>query len=253
MNRTAESVIDMPWRWRKSQKHGSNARLWVPSRPLPQADSTDRCDTDTDRRKVLVIGGADSDIAALQAVLTGLRQAPFAVVAAIELQPMFAANIISSLQRATGYRVKIAETGDCILPGQVLLLPAKAHLAFRGLHSSLTCELFPVTSNNDDLQTIDMLFASAAEVVGNKAIGLLLSGTGNRGRQGLMAMQQFRCLTAREIEIGKPRHASSKERTGRYCEAEQVQLAHVAGWILEAAKERPMDPPAQSMPSPPCT
>jgi chemotaxis response regulator CheB len=237
MSQTGESVPDMRMRRPNSGIHAATPSLRQPD--------VDNCNNGV-AAKVIVIGGMDGDIAALQAVLSGLEGAPFAIVAAINLHQPFADRTIGSLQQATGYRIKIVETGDCMVPGQVLLVPSQKHVVFRGCRSSLACQLRDFTSECDDRHTIDLLFTSAAEVVGSKCIGLLFSGTGMRGVQGLSTMQQFRCLTAREVEFKASRRLPSGGTARQFWEAEQVPLAHMARWILEAAAEGPLDPPMQN-------
>ncbi len=196
--------------------------------------------------RIIVIGGASGDFVALQAVLTGLVRAPVAIVAAVELRQDCAEPIINSLQEATGYSVRLAQSGVSVLAGQVLLLPNGCTLTFRGSRGSVSCLLNDFTSACDHRHTIDILFASAAEVLGSRAMGILLSGTGPQGSHGLLTMQQFHCLTAREIgtqtSSARPKVTAGK----RVCEAEQVPLAGMGRWILEAVAERPLPPPEQS-------
>lgn len=88
-------------------------------------------------------------------------------------------------------RVKEAKTGDAVLPGQVLIAPGgDAHMQLVRVNGAyqVVCKRGPRV--NGHCPSVDVLFESVAEVAGSRALGIILTGMGNDGAKGLLAMKR---------------------------------------------------------------
>lgn len=98
-------------------------------------------------------------------------------------------------------RVKEAKTGDVILPGQVLLAPGgDAHMQIVRMNGGyqVICKKGPKV--NGHCPSVDVLFHSVAEVAGDRALGIILTGMGGDGANGLLAMRQAGARTIGQDE-----------------------------------------------------
>lgn len=98
-------------------------------------------------------------------------------------------------------RVKEAKTGDMVLPGQVLLAPGgDAHMQIVRMNGGyqVLCKKGPKV--NGHCPSVDVLFHSVAEVAGDRALGIILTGMGGDGAKGLLAMRQAGARTIGQDE-----------------------------------------------------
>ncbi len=102
----------------------------------------------------------------------------------------FTRSYAERLDRTCPMRVKEAEHGEPVLPGHAYLAPGSRHLLIArqvgGSHTVVLSDDVPV---NRFRPSVEILFRSAAQVVGRNAIGVILTGM---GRDGALAMRMMR-------------------------------------------------------------
>ena len=121
----------------------------------------------------------------------------------------FTTSMLRWLQERCPLQIKVAEEGDAIVPRRVLFTPESAHLvvAIGGrVHLS---DRDPV---NGHRPSIDVTFQSVGRVYGPRSAGILLTGMGSDGAQGLLAIRQAGGVTIAQDEqscpiFGMPRAA----------------------------------------------
>lgn len=97
--------------------------------------------------------------------------------------------------------VKEAKTGDAVRPGQVLIAPGgDAHMQLVRVNGAyqVVCKRGPKV--NGHCPSVDVLFESVAEVAGSRALGIILTGMGNDGAKGLLAMKRAGARTIGQDE-----------------------------------------------------
>ncbi len=193
--------------------------------------------------RIVAIGASTGGIEAIQSVLCGLKGAPLAFVITQHLPPGFVRGFAEQLTRVTGYDVRQAEDGDLIRPGTVFLAPGDCHLTLTGSRNTLSCRLDDGPPVSGCKPSVDVMFGSVARTVGAKAIGILLTGMGRDGAEGLLTMRNFRALTLCESEQSAVAFGMPKAGLAIGAATESVPLDAIPDWILEAAAERPMPPP----------
>lgn len=134
----------------------------------------------------LGIGASTGGIHALGQLFEGLS-APMGVPLLLtqHLPASFTVYFAQQLMRMTSLRVKVAETGDILLPDTIYVAPGDANLQVRrGLHGRVMVQLNPERTPAGNLPGVDPMFASMAEVYGAGAAGVVLTGMGRDGTVG---------------------------------------------------------------------
>ena len=124
----------------------------------------------------------------------------------------FTASFARRLDSLCAPRVVEAKGNEKIEPGTVYVAPGHSHLSIRRGTSGFLTELAATPPVNRHRPAVDVLFDSAAALVGRKAIGVILTGMGKDGAQGLLRMRQAGARTFGQDEAscvvyGMPREA----------------------------------------------
>jgi two-component system, chemotaxis family, protein-glutamate methylesterase/glutaminase len=200
--------------------------------------------------RIIAIGASTGGVAALQVILSGLARAPLPILIVQHMPPRFTARFVEHMRETTGYDVKEAEHGDAVKPGRVLLAPGHRHLKIAGPRAAPTCRLDEGPPVNGHRPSIDVLFQSVAEVAGPHCVGVLLTGMGRDGADGLLAMRRFGAQTLCESKESAVVFGMPKVALDIGAADDSAALPEIAEWILIAASERPMEPPAPRAPCP---
>jgi len=135
---------------------------------------------------VVAIGASAGGVEALHVVINSLpAEFPAAVVIVQHMDPRHRSHLAELLGRHSRMPVKQASNGEILLPGTVYLAAPDSHLLVREgrlLFSDRPHVHFSRPS-------IDLLFASVAEAYGVRATGVVLSGTGMDGADGVRAIK----------------------------------------------------------------
>jgi two-component system, chemotaxis family, protein-glutamate methylesterase/glutaminase len=150
------------------------------SRP-PQHD-----EPPTGRTAVVAMAASTGGPSALATILAGLAGLPAPVLVVQHLHPEFTSGLHSWMSRVSALPVEIAEDAHLARPGRVYLAPSGTHLRLGPtLHLELDPE--PETTHRP---SADVLFTSVADAAGPSAIGVLLTGMGEDGARGLLAIHE---------------------------------------------------------------
>jgi two-component system, chemotaxis family, protein-glutamate methylesterase/glutaminase len=187
---------------------------------------------------ILAIGASTGGTEAIAAVLSRLPQTTPATLIAQHIPPEFSRAFANRLNETCAMQVKEAEDGDALRPGLALVAPGDFHMVARkaGGRAFVNVKTGPRVCYQRP--SVDVLFHSVAEAAGSKAVGVLLTGMGNDGAQGLLRMRQAGARTIAQDEascvvFGMPREAIALGA------AEQVlPLRAVPDALLAAAARR---------------
>jgi two-component system chemotaxis response regulator CheB len=146
------------------------------------ARTVDRPPTTGNHRPVVAVGASTGGPSALADLLSGLGglQAPVLVVQ--HLHADFTAGLLTWMSRASALPVEMAEHRHIVEPGHVYLAPSRLHLRL-GPDFRLELTAVPASLHRP---SVNQLFHSVAESAGSDAIGVLLTGMGEDGAQGLL-------------------------------------------------------------------
>lgn len=154
------------------------------------------------RQGLVAIGSSAGGPAALEILLKGLPQTfPAAIVLVQHVDQVFAAGMADWLSSASGLPVRLACEGEPPQPGKVLLAGTNHHIRLLK-DGTLAYTAEPV--NEIYRPSIDVFFESVARYWRGDAVGVLLTGMGRDGAQGLKMMRQQNFLT-----IAQDQHSSA--------------------------------------------
>jgi two-component system chemotaxis response regulator CheB len=157
-----------------------------------RAASPGRCQDGQDRadkphaRRIVAMAASTGGPSALATVLSGLAGTAAPVLVVQHLHPDFTAGLIDWMARVSALPVELAEHGRVPRPGRVYVAPGGLHLRL-GADSRLALDPDPVTVHRP---SADELFRSVADHAGKGGIGVLLTGMGDDGAKGLLAIRK---------------------------------------------------------------
>lgn len=141
------------------------------------------------RPDLIVIGASTGGPPALTQVLTRMAAWLDAPVAVVQHMPAaFTPILARNLAQETGLPVSEAVEGAALGPRQVLIAPGGRHLRVRRGPEGLCAALDDGPPENFCRPSVDPLFASAAEVCGDRLVAAVLTGMGADGREGARAV-----------------------------------------------------------------
>ncbi|GAB4490571.1 MAG: chemotaxis response regulator protein-glutamate methylesterase [Thermodesulfovibrionales bacterium] len=150
---------------------------------------------------VVAIGSSTGGPAALQIILTKLPQDFQAAVVISQHMPRgFTAPLAERLDRLSHVKIKEAEEGDLIEPQTVYICPGGRHLSFRKKGSKVYAVLREGRLADRYTPSVDHMMSSVAEVYGHHALGVILTGMGNDGREGMLEIKKKGGYTIAESE-----------------------------------------------------
>jgi len=164
---------------------------------------------------ILVIGASTGGPSAVQKVLSELPEDyPFPVIVVQHMPPVFTRQFSMRLDRNTALKGKEAVDGDKLEVGTILVAPGGHHLVISGKKNPIT-EIVEKTDQDRFVPSVNVTMSSAAAVYGEMAIGVLLTGMGNDGADGLYQIRKAGGYTIAESEessvvYGMPRAAQQK-------------------------------------------
>lgn len=190
-------------------KAAARARI----RPLSQRTPQPRRDPAyRPSSKLLAIGSSTGGVEALCTILEGFPENCPPTLITQHMPPTFTASFAARLDRLCAPKVQEATDGAPIQPGHIYIAPGgDKHLIVKeGLQPR--CMLVEGPPVSGHRPSVDMLFSSAAKAYGARAVGMILTGMGRDGAQGLKAMRDAGARTLGQDEAtcvvyGMPRVA----------------------------------------------
>ncbi len=150
-------------------------------------------ETPTAGYQVVLIGSSTGGPPALNKLL-GALQTPFPlpIVIVQHMADGFMSGFIDWLHQVTGHRIVIADQSTRLEAGTVYVPPDDHHLRLSSPHSVVTSTEPP---RGHQRPAVDILFESAADQLGSGSIGVILTGMGSDGSEGMLALHQAGALT----------------------------------------------------------
>lgn len=161
---------------------------------------------------LIAIGASTGGTEAIQEILTRMPADSPGIVITQHIPPVFSRAFADRLNQLGPLRVKEAEDQDEVKRGHVLIAQGGLHMVLRRNGSGYYVALKDGPKVCYQRPSVDVLFHSVAEVAGAKATGVILTGMGSDGAQGLLRMKQAGAHTIAQDEatcvvFGMPREA----------------------------------------------
>lgn len=162
--------------------------------------------------KIIAIGSSTGGTEALKEVLITLPPSTPGIMIVQHMPPNFTTSFAKRLDSLCRISVKEAEDGDAVLPGHALLAPGNYHMVMRrsGARYYVNVKNGPLVCHQRP--AVDVLFNSVAAFGGANALGVILTGMGKDGAEGMLKMHQAGAKTIAQDEkscvvFGMPKEA----------------------------------------------
>lgn len=154
----------------------------------------------TSTEKIIAIGASTGGTEAILKVLQPLDTQTLGIVIVQHMPIHFTAAFAKRLNETCSVFVKEAENGDIIRKGQVLIAPGNRHMLVDKSGGRNIVRIVDGPNVNRHKPSVDVLFRSVANKMGAKALGILLTGMGADGAQGLLEMKEANAQTIAQNE-----------------------------------------------------
>jgi two-component system chemotaxis response regulator CheB len=151
--------------------------------------------------KIIAIGISTGGPNALQYLLQQLPgDFPGSIVVVQHMPEGFTEMFSRRLDESCAIDVKEAQSGDLLIAGRALICPGDRHIKVRRMPLGNTVVLSDEARMNGHRPSVDILFRSVAGEFGSRAVGILMTGMGDDGAEGLGMMKDAGALTIAQSE-----------------------------------------------------
>ena len=185
-----------------------------------------------DGSKIIAIGASTGGTEALASILKKLPPDIPGIVITQHIPPIFSRMFADRLDTTTLLSVKEAETGDFVEAGKVLIAPGDQHIRVHKLGNRYKVECYQGEKVNGHCPSVDVLFESVAKTVGDKSIGIILTGMGYDGAKGLLAMRRRGARTIGQDEASSVVYGMPKTAFNLGAVEKQASLANIPQVLL---------------------
>lgn len=173
----------------------------VSSRKKPPLPEKNQPLAGENKELVVAIGASTGGTEAIASVIKEFGTDIPGVVIVQHMPVGFTQMYAKRLNDTCQVRVKEAQTGDLVVPGQVLIAPGgDAHMHLIKVNGSYQVIVKPGPKVNGHCPSVDVLFNSVAETAKDRAVGIILTGMGGDGAKGLLAMRKAGARTIGQDE-----------------------------------------------------
>jgi two-component system chemotaxis response regulator CheB len=190
--------------------------------------------------RILAIGASTGGVEALVQILSSFPANCPPTLISQHMPPVFTKSFAARLNRLCKAQVTEAEDGDPIAAGRIYIAPGDTHLQFtRG--SQPRCRLSDGERVNGHRPSVDVMFRSVAAGAGERAVGVILTGMGRDGAEGLAALRRAGAETFGQDESTSVVYGMPKVAFELGAVMRQVPLDKLAGRLLQACNAKRKD------------
>ncbi|MFI5119140.1 MAG: chemotaxis response regulator protein-glutamate methylesterase [Thermoanaerobaculia bacterium] len=203
------------------------ADAMLPSRIRPLAVTTDR---------VVVVGASTGGTEALRRLLQDLPPDSPGLVIVQHMPEVFTAAFARRLNETCPIEVREAVDGDHVVEGRALIAPGNRHTLLRRSGARYAVEVADGPLVSRHRPSVDVLFRSAAQAAGVNAVGVILTGMGDDGAEGLLEMKRAGARTLAQDEATCVVFGMPKEAIARGAADDVLPLGLIPAAIVRAAR-----------------
>jgi two-component system chemotaxis response regulator CheB len=186
--------------------------------------------------RIVAIGASTGGVEALKRLLMSLPEICPPILVTQHMPPRFTAAFAERLNRECPMTVSEAVHNDVIEPNHAYIAAGSHHLELARFGSRYHCSLSDGPPVCGHRPSVDVLFRSVARVAGNTAVGVILTGMGKDGADGMLELRQAGAVTLGQDETsslvyGMPRVAFERGAVMRQC-----SLSNMADAVLDACE-----------------
>ncbi len=199
------------------------------ARPVAAAAAIGRLSTE----KIIFIGASTGGTEATKEVLMNLPADCPAVLITQHMPPGFTKSYAARLDGLCRMSVAEARDGERILPGHAYIAPGGFHLSVERSGANYIARVIDGEPVNRHKPSVEVLFKSAARVVGPNAFGLMLTGMGADGASAMKEMRDAGSYNLVQDEASCVVFGMPREAIAAGAAHEVLPLTHIAGKLIE--------------------
>lgn len=162
--------------------------------------------------KIIAIGASTGGTEAIKTVLTGMPHNGPGILIVQHMPAKFTTSFAERLDGLCAIHVKEAEDGDSVVNGTALIAPGNYHMLLRRSGARYYVQVKSGPMVHHQRPSADVLFKSVADYAGSNAMGIILTGMGADGADGLLKMRNAGARTIAQDEkscvvFGMPKEA----------------------------------------------
>ena len=200
-----------------------------PSAVRPQAPGIGRLSTE----KIIFIGASTGGTEATKDVLIHLPADCPAVMITQHMPPGFTKSYAARLDSLCRIRVAEAQDGERVLPGHAYIAPGGLHLSVERSGANYIARVTDGEPVNRHKPSVEVLFNSAARVVGPNALGVMLTGMGADGARAMRTMRDAGSFNIAQDEASCVVFGMPKEAIAHGAAHEVLSLNRIAPRLIE--------------------
>ncbi|MBN1470366.1 MAG: chemotaxis response regulator protein-glutamate methylesterase [Syntrophaceae bacterium] len=150
--------------------------------------------------KVIAIGASTGGTIAIENILTRMPMNIPGILVVQHMPEYFTASFAERLNTLCKIEVREAKDGDTAGPGLALIAPGGHHMLLERSGAFYNVRIKGGPMVHHQKPSVDVLFHSVAKNAGTNAMGVLLTGMGADGADGLLAMKQNKAYTIAQDE-----------------------------------------------------
>ena len=177
-------------------KAASKAKVGVKEIVKPSSNKSKK----VNRHELIAVGASTGGTEAIFSVLSQLPQGLPGIVIVQHIPPVFSKMFAERLNNQTHFAVKEATNGDVIEKDHVYLAPGDKHIQVRKSERGYFLKVFQGEKVSGHCPSVDVLFQSVAEIIGDKSLGVILTGMGYDGAKGINLMKRKGAITLGQDE-----------------------------------------------------
>lgn len=214
----------------------STARVMARERPAREGNVPQKQALFKTTDRLIAIGASTGGTEAIAQLLEEFPADAPAVVITQHIPELFSARFAARLDAQCNLSVAEAKDGDPILLGHAYVAPGNQHLRVVRSGARYHCQLTQEPPVNRHRPSVDVLFESVAKNVGASAVGVILTGMGDDGAEGLGLMKAAGSPTiaqdkATSVVWGMPGEATKRGHAG-----EVLPLERIAARVLDLSR-----------------
>lgn len=219
---------------RVGRAHSSRPRPLSPTLPMSKPTPPSMQLT-ASGGKIIFLGASTGGTEAIKDFLLAIPESCPPILIVQHMPEHFTTSFARRLDGICAPRVIESQGNEKVEAGTVYIAPGHSHLRIKRVGAGYVTELQATPPINRHRPSVDVLFESAATLVGRQAVGVILTGMGKDGAQGLLKMRQAGARTFGQDEASCVVYGMPREAFLIGAVEEQYPLAQIGAKVLQAA------------------
>jgi two-component system chemotaxis response regulator CheB len=215
------------------KSNGAAAQKAKPAKKKKSGDSKTRVSTD----KIITIGASTGGTEAIKQVLLEMPADCPGILICQHMPPKFTTSFAARLNSLCKMEVKEAEDGDRVMLGRVLIAPGNHHMLLKRSGAEYFVKIKDGPMVHHQRPSVDVLFKSVARSAGKNAVGVILTGMGSDGADGMVDLKQSGAITIAQNEASSVVFGMPREAIRRGVVDYTLDINDVAGQLMDIVEE----------------